>query len=253
MASVNRPGSPYPLVNPTVKRDDIRVERQSGHELIPMVTFSRDAVPRCRQKLVHCVVAMDREIKSFRKTVRQFDKLATKIRAGTLASPSGRRLRRAAMGAFAGLVLIMILVPPFLVPLEGTVTSGFFFRRRPEGFFVLDIETHKGLDIAAPSGTQVSAAAPGVVSATGTNSSFGNYVRVTHMFGFDTYYAHLSEITVDKGRLLIIPALRPIGKVGSTGRSTGPHLHFEIRLFGKALPPRFLLVFHGIRKAIFRF
>ena len=197
--------------------------------------------------------SMDRETKSLQKTVKQFNKLAGKISSGTPTSTTGKRLKRTAVSVCAGVVLLMVLIPPFVVPVDGSVTSGFFLRRRPESVFALDLETHNGIDLAAPSGTPIVAASPGIVSMTGTSESFGNYVQVSHLFGFQTYYAHLSEITVSKGRVLVLPALRPIGKVGSTGRSTGPHLHFEIRLFGRALPPRFLLVFHGIRKAIFRF
>ena len=66
------------------------------------------------------------------------------------------------------------------------------------------------------------AASPGIIAATKTGESFGNYVQVSHLFGFQTYYAHLSEITVKKGRVIVLPALRPIGKVGSTGRSCRP-------------------------------
>ena len=196
---------------------------------------------------------MDRETKSLQKTVKQFNKLARKIPSGTPAPSTGTRLKRTATAIGAAAVLLMILVPPFVVPVDGSITSGFFLRRRPESVFALNIETHKGIDLAAPQGTRVVAAAPGIVTATGTSESYGNFVEVSHLLGFQTYYAHLSEITVRKGRILVLRGLRPIGRVGSTGRSTGPHLHFETRLFGRALPPRFLLVFHGIRRAILRF
>lgn len=153
---------------------------------------------------------------------------------------------------FIGLMLLMVAIPPFRFPIDGKVTSGFFLRKKPESGFVLDIETHKGLDMAAATGTRVVASAPGIVTDTGFSDSYGNYIKITHLFGFTTVYAHLSDIDAKEGRLVLLRTLRPIGKVGSTGRSTGPHLHFETKLFGLSLPPRFFLVFHGIRKAVFR-
>ena len=193
---------------------------------------------------------MDREIKSLQKTIRQFNRIAGRIKTRQIASRSGRRMRRIVLLIFAGLMMLMVLVPPFRFPVDGRVTSGFFLRQRPESMFMFDIETHRGLDLAAPTGTRVFASAPGIVTAAGFSESYGNYVRITHLFGFVTYYAHLSEITTRSGRLVLIRTLRSIGKVGSTGRSTGPHLHFETRLLGALLPPRFFLVFHGIRKAV---
>jgi LysM repeat protein len=89
---------------------------------------------------------------------------------------------------------------------------------------------HQGIDIGAPTGTPIYAADAGYVAATGWMGGYGNYVVVNHGNGFETLYAHMSEIRaiagqgVDRGRL--------IGLVGSTGRSTGPHLHFEIRQGG---------------------
>ena len=193
---------------------------------------------------------MDREVRSFKKTLKQFSKIAGTIPNTPIASKSGRRMRRVVLMVFAGLLLLMVFIPPFRFPIDGKITSGFFLRQKPESGFILDIETHKGLDIAASTGTRVIASAPGIVTEAGYSESFGNYVKVTHMFGLSTYYAHLSEITAKRGRLILLRALRPIGKVGSTGRSTGPHLHFEMKLFGFSLPPRFLLIFHGIRKAV---
>jgi murein DD-endopeptidase MepM/ murein hydrolase activator NlpD len=92
-----------------------------------------------------------------------------------------------------------------------------------------------------------------VVVETGYSDTYGNYIRVKHLFGFETRYAHLSKTSVEDGSLVVARAIRSIGEVGSTGRATGPHLHFEVRWLGVALPPRFFLVFHGIRKTVFGF
>ena len=160
---------------------------------------------------------------------------------------------RAAALVFLSLMLVTTLLPPFRFPIDGEVSSGFFLRRKPESFLALDLETHKGIDLAAPPGTRIYASSPGIVAETGFSDTYGNYIRVNHLFGFETRYAHLSEITAKEGSLVLVRNIKVLGKVGSTGRSTGPHLHFEVRWFGVALPPRFFLVFHGIRKAIFRF
>lgn len=92
--------------------------------------------------------------------------------------------------------------------------------------------THTGLDIAAPNGTPIGAADAGIVSLTnfGPGGGYGNYVMVTHGNGYVTLYAHLSAISVSVNQA--VQRGQEIGKEGSTGFSTGPHLHFEIRLNG---------------------
>jgi murein DD-endopeptidase MepM/ murein hydrolase activator NlpD len=87
---------------------------------------------------------------------------------------------------------------------------------------------HKGVDIAAPTGTGVFAAAEGRVIRTGYQAGgYGNFIEVKHPNGMTTLYAHLSRIDVPRGAE--VPAGARIGLVGSTGYSTGPHLHFEVR------------------------
>ena len=162
-------------------------------------------------------------------------------------------MRKAALLLFTALLLPILLIPPFLFPVDGEVSSGFFLRKRPESYFAFDLETHKGIDLAAPADTRIISSAPGIVAEIGSSESYGNYVRIRHLLGFETRYAHLSEITTRRGAVIIVRILKPVGKVGSTGRSTAPHLHFEIRWLGVALPPRFFLVFHGLRKALLGF
>lgn len=113
-------------------------------------------------------------------------------------------------------------------PLEkGVVTSNFGYRENPtkggESF-------HQGLDIAADSGSPIAAMYFGVVSEIGQNSSYGNYIKMYHGNGLETLYAHCSEILVQKNA--VIKAGEIVAKVGSTGDSTGPHLHVEIKLNG---------------------
>lgn len=94
---------------------------------------------------------------------------------------------------------------------------------------------HAGIDIPAPKGTEVSAARAGEVTAVGTHPRLGNYVKITHDDGAYTLYGHLQKATIAQG--VKVAAGQPIGLVGSTGRSTGPHLDFSIRKDGKPVNP----------------
>lgn len=98
---------------------------------------------------------------------------------------------------------------------------------------------HQGMDIAAPTGTPIYAAGGGVVSYAGTMSGYGNIVVLEHPGGITTYYAHQSKVLVVVGQQLARGD--QLGLIGSTGRSTGPHLHFEVRFAGiPADPMRYL-------------
>jgi murein DD-endopeptidase MepM/ murein hydrolase activator NlpD len=88
-------------------------------------------------------------------------------------------------------------------------------------------DEHTGLDITAPKDTPVLAAAAGAVTASGYDSKYGNYVLLSHGDGLETYYAHLTESSVNPGDT--VTQGQTIGTVGSSGQSTGPHLHFEVR------------------------
>lgn len=94
---------------------------------------------------------------------------------------------------------------------------------------------HKGIDLAAPTGTPIYATADGTVSRAGPYSSYGNYVAIEHGGKIQTRYAHMSRIAVEAGTKVKKGEL--IGYVGSTGRSTGPHLHYEVRVDGEAVNP----------------
>lgn len=94
---------------------------------------------------------------------------------------------------------------------------------------------HTGIDIAAPSGTPVLAAEAGTVASISSGGAYGNAVLVAHGDGLTTFYAHLSSVAVSTGRQVALG--EQIGGVGSTGWSTGPHLHFETRINGTAYDP----------------
>lgn len=120
----------------------------------------------------------------------------------------------------------------FSWPVTGTITSPFGWRSNPFGGAP---EFHQGLDIAAPTGTTVTAAAGGTVIMAQWYGGYGNYILIDHGGGYSTGYGHLSAIYVSTGQS--VQRGQAIGAVGSTGQSTGPHLHFEVRIAGKPVDP----------------
>ncbi len=123
---------------------------------------------------------------------------------------------------------------PFAMPVKGVFrhTSGFGFRRDPK---TGRRRMHNGIDLAAAYGSDILATADGVVTAVGWRSGFGKLVRIRHDFGIETLYAHNSNILVKKGQK--VSRGDHIADMGNTGRSTGTHLHYEIRVGGKPINP----------------
>ena len=116
-------------------------------------------------------------------------------------------------------------------PVSGTITSRFGSKER------IRSSAHKGIDIGAPNGTPIKAAASGTVTcASYTTGGYGNLVVISHGNNIETYYGHASKIYVKKGQK--VSAGDVIAAVGSTGRSTGNHLHFEIRKNGNQINPQ---------------
>jgi murein DD-endopeptidase MepM/ murein hydrolase activator NlpD len=111
------------------------------------------------------------------------------------------------------------------------VQSGFITRERTDG----DGEPHPGIDIAVPQGSYIRAAGAGVVRAAGTDEVYGSYVLIEHADGYESMYGHASQIFVAAGDS--VSRHEVVALSGSTGRSTAPHLHFEIRKDGRAIDP----------------
>jgi murein DD-endopeptidase MepM/ murein hydrolase activator NlpD len=118
-------------------------------------------------------------------------------------------------------------------PLVSSVMTSQFGARRAQGGG--GTRRHAGVDLAAPIGSPVSAASGGHVSTAGWSGNYGLLVVVDHEGGLQTRYAHLSRISVMPGQRVLEGQL--LGLVGSTGRSTGPHLHYELRQNGRAVNP----------------
>jgi murein DD-endopeptidase MepM/ murein hydrolase activator NlpD len=123
---------------------------------------------------------------------------------------------------------------PFANPVRDDVrfTSGFGWRRDPK---TGASRMHAGADFAGPRGTAIHATADGVVVEAGWHSGYGNVITIRHALGIETRYAHLSRIRVSEGQR--VSRGDRIGDMGNTGRSTGTHLHYEVRLGGNAVNP----------------
>jgi hypothetical protein len=121
---------------------------------------------------------------------------------------------------------------PTINPCDGFVTRGFGMHNDP---FTGSYQPHNGIDIAAPKGTPVYATANGAVIGSSYQTGLGNTIVIDHGNGFTTHYGHLSKIKVTVGKKVARGEV--IGLVGSTGYSTGPHLHYEVRNLNRALDP----------------
>lgn len=164
------------------------------------------------------------EVKEFKEVATAVKELYVKpVETVAKASTTGRMPSGTGMNAGAGVNIGISLIRPT----SGTVTSR--FGPRSSG-------VHKGLDIANSKGTSISAAAAGTVSFTGWMSGYGNLVIISHGNGIQTYYAHCSAVYVTAGQY--VSQGQQIAAMGSTGNSSGSHLHLEVRANGVAQNPQ---------------
>jgi murein DD-endopeptidase MepM/ murein hydrolase activator NlpD len=122
---------------------------------------------------------------------------------------------------------------PSIAPVDGWITSGFGQRSSP---FTGEPAIHKGIDVAAPIGTPIYAPADGVVIFSGKRTGFGNFVMIAHGYGVVTGYGHNAQNLVSPGQVL--HRGDQVATVGQSGRSTGPHLHYEVSINGKVIDPK---------------
>ena len=122
---------------------------------------------------------------------------------------------------------------PSISPVNGWVTSGFGYRTSP---FTKSKTMHKGIDIASPIGTPIYSPADGVVIFTGNKAGFGNFVMIAHGYGIVSRFGHNAQNMVQPGQQL--KRGEQIATVGMSGRTTGPHLHYEILVNGRYMNPR---------------
>ncbi|MDH4199225.1 MAG: M23 family metallopeptidase [Spirochaetia bacterium] len=120
----------------------------------------------------------------------------------------------------------------FIWPVSGKITSGYGMRKHP---FNSSMQFHTGIDIGANIGEKIHAAADGVVVYAGDGGTYGNMVILRHKDGYISVYAHASSVVISKGQF--IKQGQEIARVGITGVTTGPHLHFEIKKFNNGINP----------------
>ncbi len=126
---------------------------------------------------------------------------------------------------------------PTILPADGWITSYFGQRISP---YLGKLKMHEGLDVGAPYGTKVNAPADGIVTFSGEKAGFGKFVQVDHGYGIETIYAHNQSLHVRPGQKVKRGHL--LAAVGNTGHSTGPHLHYEVRVNGIAVDPLYFIL-----------
>lgn len=183
------------------------------------------------------IMSVDMDAKEIASSAKKVIERAEATDEGQTAEKSTERknvntVKSAADGEVMAVMSIFKSDEEITVPVHGEITSEYGNRTNPvSGEYLM----HSGVDIAASQGTEIRAAYSGIVSEVGSNSVGGNYISLVHKDGSETLYCHCSKIIAEKGD--VIRAGETIALVGSTGRSTGPHLHFEITVDGKTENP----------------
>lgn len=183
------------------------------------------------------IMSVDMDAKEIASSAKKVIERAEATDEGQTAEKSTERknvntVKSAADGEVMAVMSLFKSDEEITVPVHGEITSEYGNRTNPvSGEYLM----HSGVDIAASRGTEIRAAYSGIVSEVGSNSVGGNYISLVHKDGSETLYCHCSKIIAEKGD--VIRAGETIALVGSTGRSTGPHLHFEITVDGKTENP----------------
>jgi murein DD-endopeptidase MepM/ murein hydrolase activator NlpD len=160
---------------------------------------------------------------------------------GGAASPAGRPNLAPSPVPGPG-ALPSLSLPAAMLPTQGRISSPFGARLDP---FTHTEAEHRGLDVAAAEGAPIRTPLDGVVVRAGPRGGYGNAVEIDHGNGLVTLYGHASEVGVAPGEH--VQAGQQIGRVGQTGRATGPHLHFEVRVSGRPVDPARVLKTYALR------
>ncbi|HUF26683.1 MAG TPA: M23 family metallopeptidase [Gemmatimonadaceae bacterium] len=180
------------------------------------------------------VPALSRQIASMQDDARKMDTLQTTLfQLQRRYEQVQRMLGAGPVSPAAAAMDSVFMTVPEQWPLEGGYVT------RGSGAETPYQDPHPGVDIAVPVGTEVRAAGGGLVVEIGENSEYGRFVRLEHAEHYETLYAHTSSILVRQGDR--VTSGQPIALSGNTGRSTAPHLHFEIRRSGQAVDPMQIL------------
>ncbi|HTX77533.1 MAG TPA: M23 family metallopeptidase [Terracidiphilus sp.] len=205
------------LANEVTALYGLRQSRLAAHAASPKVVAAASVVP----------VGDDVNPQYVKATIDEFATLRNQAMSGRIS----RALESGLSSSYEGDWTILADAPS-LWPIEGRVASGFGERQDPingEGAF------HSGIDIDAPWGTPVRAAGDGVVTDTSLGSGYGREITIDHGHDLMTVYGHLSSSAVVPGEHVTRGQI--IGYVGQTGRATGPHLHYEVRVHGVPVNP----------------
>ncbi|MBQ7256846.1 MAG: peptidoglycan DD-metalloendopeptidase family protein [Abditibacteriota bacterium] len=199
----------------------LKLEALKGkkNELIVLRNKQNELASNKKKEIEAIENDLEREEAAYRERQRASSAIESQILA-MQATPQGRaRLSRAFTGSLS-------------LPVAGRITSNFGYRIHP---IKKTRRLHTGVDLAAPSGTPIHCAGSGVVIKAGWNNVYGNCIIVDHGGGVTTLYGHCSSLLVHNGQS--VSKGQVIGKVGSTGWSTGPHCHYEKRVNGKPVNP----------------
>jgi murein DD-endopeptidase MepM/ murein hydrolase activator NlpD len=165
-------------------------------------------------------------------SMQQIDQIKTSYKELSTQLLSQRQLIDSSMATVKKQVAYLN-AKPSIKPVNTRITDTYGYRRNP--FTNRGSEFHKGIDFAGETGTSIKATGDGVVIFAGWQSGYGKVVIISHGYGITTLYAHNSKLLVEKGDK--VKKSQIISKMGSTGRSTGPHLHYEVRVNGKVANP----------------
>jgi murein DD-endopeptidase MepM/ murein hydrolase activator NlpD len=165
-------------------------------------------------------------------TTQQLDQIKTSYKELNTQLLSQKQLIESSMATVKKQVAYLNAMPS-IRPVSGPVTDSYGYRKNP--FTNRGSEFHKGIDFSGPAGTPIKATGDGVVVFSGWQSGYGNVLILSHGYGITTLYAHNSKLLVKKGEK--VKKGQVISKMGSTGRSTGTHLHYEVRVGGQLVNP----------------